>query len=116
VEPTTPFQIVWAIVSLHQTYYLVDVLALYVLLLLAAPLALLLLSEGRTLVLLIVSWVIWAGFQVFPQQTELPWTTAGNNLFYLAAWQALFFSAMVLAFTATDLSAWCARRGSTPCC
>jgi len=36
IEETTPLQVVWAIVSLHQTYYLVDVLALYVLLMLAA--------------------------------------------------------------------------------
>jgi enterochelin esterase-like enzyme len=98
VETDTPLQIVWAIISLHQTYYLVDVLALYVLLMLVAPLALLLLSEGGTVVLLLFSWIIWAGFQFFPQQTELPWTTAGNNLFYLAAWQALFFTAMVLGF------------------
>jgi enterochelin esterase-like enzyme len=104
VEPTTPLQIVWAIVSLHQTYYLVDVLALYVLLMLAAPLALLALSERRTLVLLAASWVIWAGFQVFPQQTELPWTTAGNNLFYLAAWQPLFFTAMAVGYHRQQLS------------
>ena len=50
IEETTPLQIVWAILSLHQTYYLVDVLALYVLLILVAPLAIFLLSEGHTLV------------------------------------------------------------------
>jgi S-formylglutathione hydrolase FrmB len=98
VETTSPLQLVWSVLSLHQTYYLVDVLALYVLLLLAAPLALLAMSEGGTLGLLAVSWLIWAGFQAFPQQTELPWTTAGNNLFYLAAWQALFFTAMVIGY------------------
>jgi enterochelin esterase-like enzyme len=98
IDEGTPLQIVWSIVSLHQTYYLVDVLALYVLLMLAAPLALLLLREGRTLIVLGASWLIWAGFQLFPQQTELPWTTAGNNLFYLSAWQALFFSAMVIGY------------------
>ena len=85
MDATTPLRIVWSIVSLHQTYYLVDVLALYVVLMLCAPLALLLLAQGRTVELLAVSWLIWAGFQFFPQQTELPWTTAGNNLFYLAA-------------------------------
>ena len=79
IDQGAPLQIVWSIVSLHQTYYLVDVLALYVLLMLAAPLALLMLREGRTLIVLAASWLIWAGFQLFPQQTELPWTTAGNN-------------------------------------
>ena len=106
IEETTPLQIVWAILSLHQTYYLVDVLALYVLLILAAPLALFLLCEGRTLSVLLGSWLIWAGFQFFPQQTELPWTTAGNNLFYLSAWQALFFTAMVIGYHRQQLRAF----------
>ena len=98
IEETTPLQIIWAILSLHQTYYLVDVLTLYVLLMLGAPLGLFLLCEGRTSILLITSWVIWAGFQVFPQQTDLPWPIAGNNLFYLSAWQALFFTAMAIGY------------------
>src|SRR5438105_1305901 len=91
IEETTPLQIVWAILALHQTYYLVDVIALYVLLILAAPLALFVLCEGGTVYVLLASWLIWAGFQFFPQQTELPWVMAGNNLFYLSAWQTLFF-------------------------
>ena len=98
IEESTPLQVVWAILSLHQTYYLVDVLTLYVLLMLGAPLALFLLCEGRTWVLLTSSWLIWAGFQIFPQQTDLPWTIAGNNLFYLPAWQALFFTAMAIGY------------------
>jgi enterochelin esterase-like enzyme/uncharacterized membrane protein len=98
VDTTSPIQLVWAIVSLHQTYYLVDVLALYVLLMLAAPLVLFLLCEGRTWLVMLGSWMIWLGFQFFPAQTELPWTTAGNNLFYLSAWQALFFTAMAIGF------------------
>jgi S-formylglutathione hydrolase FrmB len=98
VEATSPAQLVWAILSLHQTYYLVDVLALYVLLMLAAPLALLVLWDGRTWLVLGLSWLIWVGFQLFPRQTELPWTTAGNNLFYLSAWQPLFFTAMVVGY------------------
>jgi len=106
IEETTPLQVVWAIVSLHQTYYLVDVLALYVLLMLAAPLVLFLLCEGRTVWVLMGTWLIWAGFQVFPQQTELPWTTAGNNLFYLSAWQALFFTAMVIGYHRERLGAF----------
>lgn len=98
IDQGTPLQVVWGIISLHQTYYLVDVLALYVLLMLAAPLVLLLLCEGRTFAVLASSWLIWLGFQFFPRQTELPWTTAGNNLFYLASWQALFFTAMIVGY------------------
>src|SRR5215475_15826270 len=59
IDQGTPLQVVWSIISLHQTYYLVDVLALYVLLMLVAPLALLLLCEGRTLILLAATWLIW---------------------------------------------------------
>src|SRR5690242_5253717 len=51
IREGTPLQIVWTIFSLHQTYYLVDVLTLYVLLMLVAPLALFLLCEQRTWVL-----------------------------------------------------------------
>src|SRR5207237_10010770 len=104
VEGTGPVQLVWSILSLHQTYYLVDVLALYVLLMLGAPLALFVISDGRTWLLLAASWLIWLGFQFFPRQTELPWTTAGNNLFYLSACQALFFTGMVVGFHRDCLS------------
>jgi enterochelin esterase-like enzyme len=114
IDQGTPLQIVWGIVSLHQTYYLVDVLALYVLLMLVAPLALMLLCERRTLAVLGVSWLIWAGFQLFPNQTELPWTTAGNNLFYLAAWQALFFTAMVIGYHRKRLGALFSKRLQMP--
>ena len=114
VDATSQIQLVWAIVSLHQTYYLVDVLALYVLLMLAAPLVLFLLCEGRTWLVLFGSWVIWAGFQFFPAQTELPWTTAGNNLFYLSAWQALFFTAMVIGFHRQQLARTFGARWHVP--
>jgi enterochelin esterase-like enzyme len=114
IDQGTPLQIVWGIVSLHQTYYLVDVLALYVLLMLVAPLALMLLCEHRTLIVLAVSWLIWAGFQFFPNQTELPWTTAGNNLFYLAAWQALFFTAMVIGYHRQRLGELFGKRLQMP--
>jgi enterochelin esterase-like enzyme len=114
IDQGTPLQIVWGIVSLHQTYYLVDVLALYVLLMLVAPLALMLLCEHRTLAVLGVSWLIWGGFQLFPNQTELPWTTAGNNLFYLAAWQALFFTAMVIGYHRKRLGGLFSKRLQMP--
>ena len=98
IEESSPLQVVWAVLSLHQTYYLVDVLALYVVLMLAAPLAQFLMHDGRTWVLVMLSWLIWAGFQFFPRQSELPWTTDGNNLFHLSAWQVLFFTAMVIGY------------------
>jgi S-formylglutathione hydrolase FrmB len=114
LESTNPIQLVWAIVSLHQTYYLVDVLALYVLLMLAAPVALFLVCDGRTWLLITASWLIWVGFQFFPQQTELPWTTAGNNLFYLSAWQALFFTALAIGYHRERLGRLVSRNWQVP--
>ncbi|MBV9357319.1 MAG: OpgC domain-containing protein, partial [Chloroflexi bacterium] len=114
LEESSPLEVVWAILSLHQTYYLVDVLALYVLLMLAAPIALFLLCEGQTWILLGVSWVTWLGFQAFPAQTELPWTIAGNNLFHLSAWQVLFFTAMAIGYHRQRIGAVVRESARTP--
>lgn len=111
---SSPLQTIWAIFSLHQTFHLVDVLTLYVLLMLGAPLALFLLSEGRTAILLAISWLIWAGYQLFPQQTDLPWPIAGNNLFFLSAWQVLFFTAMVIGYHRKRLEAAIAASWRAP--
>ena len=46
VEPLTP-ELAVSILTLHRTYYLVDVMLLYTLLLVVSPLALLLLTTGR---------------------------------------------------------------------
>lgn len=98
IDRTDPVALVWSIVTLHQTYYLVDVPMLYALLLAAAPVAMILLHERRTWALLLVSWLLWLGYQVYPERTELPWTIQGNYLFFLAAWQVLFFTGMVIGY------------------
>ncbi len=92
------FAVVWSVLTLHQTYYLVDIPLLYALLMGLAPAAFFLLLEGRTWVVLGVTWAVWAGYQVYPDRTELPWTIGGNYLFYFPAWQVLFFTGMVLGF------------------
>jgi enterochelin esterase-like enzyme len=101
----TPFEVLWSILTLHQTAYLVDVMLLYTLLLLVAPAAVLLMHAGRTWIVALGSWLLWAGYQVFPGQSEVPWTIAGNNLFHFAAWQVLFFSGLVLGYHRKQLSA-----------
>jgi enterochelin esterase-like enzyme len=98
VDMSNPPALVWSILTLHQTYYLVDVPLLYALLLVVAPLAFILLWTGRTATLLALSWLVWAGYQVLPGGTELPWPIQDNNLFQLPAWQVLFFTAMALGF------------------
>jgi enterochelin esterase-like enzyme len=90
--------LVWSVLTLHQSYHLVDVPLLYALLLAAAPLALLLLHVGRTGVLLGLSWSLWLGFQLVPDSIRLPWPIQDNDAFELAAWQALFFTAMALGY------------------
>jgi len=101
----TPFEILWSILTLHQTTYLVDVMLLYTLLLLVAPAAVLLMHAGRTWIVVLGSWLLWGGYQLFPGQSEVPWTIAGNNLFHFAAWQVLFFSGLVLGYHRKRLSA-----------
>lgn len=93
-----PLELVVSIVTLHQTYYLVDIPLLYALLLLVAPIAFVMLYEGRSWVVLVASWTLWAAHQVFPEQTDFPWPIAGNYLFYFSAWQVLFFTAMVMGY------------------
>lgn len=98
IDRTDPVALVWSIVTLHQTYYLVDVPLLYALLLGVAPAAFLLLHERRTWIVLLTSWLLWAGYQVYPDRTELPWSISGNYLFFFAAWQVLFFTGMVIGY------------------
>lgn len=98
IDLHNPLALLWGVFTLHQTYYLVDIPLLYALLLLVSPLALLLLYERRAWIVLVVSGVLWAGNQVFPDASIVPWPIAGNYLFYFSAWQVLFFTAMVLGY------------------
>jgi enterochelin esterase-like enzyme len=94
----TPYEILWSILTLHQTAYLVDIMLLYTLLLLVAPVAVLLMHEGQTWIVLLGSCLLWGGYQLFPGQSEIPWPIAGNNLFHFAAWQVLFFAGLMLGY------------------
>jgi len=98
-----PTQFIVSVLTLHQTYYLVDVPLLYALLLLAAPLALILLSQGRTAAVLAGSWLLWGLYQFFPTQVGVPWAIQGNHLFFFAAWQVFFFTGLVLGWHRSEL-------------
>jgi hypothetical protein len=84
------------VLLLRQTMYLSDVMMLYTFLLLATPLALWLLIKRRAGLLLIASSALWLAFQI--GRVQIPWNIVGNGTFNLAAWQLLFFVAMVLGF------------------
>jgi hypothetical protein len=97
VEPLTP-QLAVGILTLHRTYYLVDVMLLYTLLLVVSPLALLLLTSGATWAVLLFSGGVWLLYQWFPAQALVPWTIVNNDTFVVSAWQIWFFGGMVIGY------------------
>ncbi len=98
VDFSDPLGFVVSVLTLHRTYYVVDIPLLYALLLAATPVALMLLTQGHTRLLLALSWLLWAAYQFFPEQADVPWPIAGNYAFHFSAWQALFFTGMVLGY------------------
>ncbi|HXI15980.1 MAG TPA: OpgC domain-containing protein, partial [Chloroflexota bacterium] len=84
VEPLTP-QLVVSLLTLHRTYYLVDVMLLYTVLLLGAPIALLLLHVGRTWALIAISVGLWGVHLNFPREASVPWEIANNETFRVSA-------------------------------
>ncbi len=98
-----------SVITLHRTYYLVDVTLLYVLLLATSTIAFVLMAQGRTWVVLGASWLLWLVYQVLPDQADMPWPIAGNNLFHFAAWQVLFFTGLVIGHHWDDLRPRLAR-------
>jgi hypothetical protein len=102
-------EIIVAALTLHYTYHGTDILAMYTLLLLAAPLMLLLLSVGEWYWVLIPSWLWWLTYQFYPEEAALPWYIRHGENFPLAAWQVLFVTGHVLGFYRTALSEWLQR-------
>src|SRR3954469_19678574 len=83
---------------LHFTWHGTDILALYVLLMAASPLALFVLAEGHHWRMLAGSWALWLMFQVAPEQAVIPWPIEHATTFPFAAWQALFMTALVIGY------------------
>jgi enterochelin esterase-like enzyme len=98
VDVGSPLSFVVSVFTLHRTYYLVDVPLLYSLLLLIAPLALVLVSQGQTAIVLGASWLLWGLYQLFPEYADLPWPIDGNYLFHFSAWQVLFFTGLAIGY------------------
>src|SRR5512135_2728477 len=63
VDIGNPFQFTFNVIILHETYYLADIPLMYTLLMAAAPIGLYFLYKGRTALLVVGSWLVWAGFQ-----------------------------------------------------
>lgn len=98
IDTRDPISVVVSILTLHRTYYLVDVMLLYTLLFLLAPLALVLLGQGKRWWVLGGSWLLWGLFQLWPGCVALPWPIEGNTVFNLSAWQVIFFTALVIGY------------------
>ena len=109
VDLHDPLSLVVSVLTLHRTYYLVDIPLLYTLLLLVSPLALLLLARGRTDVMLAGSWGLWAVYQFFPREALAPWSVDGNYLFFFSAWQVFFFTGLALGWHHSELTERLAR-------
>src|SRR5579884_3630889 len=95
-DARSPIEFLVGVITLHRTYYLVDVLSLYVLVLLVSIGVFVLLLRGQALLVLAGAWLVWLLYQLFPDQVAMPWTIQGNNLFYFAPWQVLFFTGVVI--------------------
>ena len=54
--------------------------------------------EGKTWVLVGLSWLVWGMFQLFPNEAATTWPIAGNYLFVFSAWQLLFFNGLALGY------------------
>jgi hypothetical protein len=102
-------EIAVAALTLHYTYHGTDILAMYTLLLLIAPLVLLLLSERGWYTVLIPSWLLWLAYQIYPEEASVPWYIRHGENFPLAAWQVLFVTGQVLGFYRGTLTGWLRR-------
>jgi enterochelin esterase-like enzyme len=107
---TDPPALVIGVLTLHRTYYLIDVMVLYTLLLALAPLALYGLARGHTRLILLASWALWLAFQIAPDGADIPWPIQGNYLFHFSAWQVFFFTAMVIGYHRQRIAGWFSRR------
>lgn len=103
IDFTDPVGFVASVLTLHRTYYLVDIPLLYTFVILLAPLAVTLLSERLGAVALALSWLWWGAYQFFPEDTDTPWMIAGNYLFYFSAWQVFFATGLFLGWHESEL-------------
>ncbi|HEY3116203.1 MAG TPA: OpgC domain-containing protein, partial [Chloroflexota bacterium] len=98
IDLTDRWALMVSILTLHRTYYLVDIPLLYTIALFVSPLVLVLLSQGYTGVVVGASLALWAAYQLFPEYAGTPWDITGNYLFHFSAWQIFFVIGMVLGW------------------
>jgi hypothetical protein len=89
-----------------------DILPLYVLLLLAAPLALWLIYKRKTLWLIGGSILLYALYHLSPQTFEWDMVNKQRSLFPFMTWQLLFVGGMLVAANREALARWHSRKPS----
>lgn len=98
VDLGDPIAFVIGVLTLRQTYFLVDVPLLYTILFLCAPAAFILLDRGKGWVVLTVSALVYVAYQFFPTLVILPWPIERDFTFHFSAWQVLFFAGLWLGY------------------
>ncbi len=101
-----PAALIVAALTLARTAYGAEYLALYAVLLLVAPLALLACAEGRGWLVPLVSVALYLAAQLYPEVLALPFATGVS----LVAWQVLFFGGLTLGYHREALGAFVARH------
>lgn len=102
-------QFIIGTLTLHQTYHLADVLLMYTFFVAAAGPVLALFARGKVRWVLAGSWTLWLVWQIWPNQAQVPWTIDRNDVFQLAAWQALFVTALAVGYYRRTLEQRLAR-------
>lgn len=101
VKPTpaplgTPLlELIWQTLTFHYLYGWTDYLRLYIIFLVASPLAIWLLRRGWWYIVLAASWIVW---WLYPHFSHDYW---GSPI----SWQLVFFSGMVIGFHWPELAA-----------
>lgn len=98
VDLGDPLEFTFNVIILHETYYLADIPMMYAIFMTLAPCGLWLLYKSRGGLLLLLSFLVWAGFQFVNAEQILIWPIIGGTTFHPAAWQLFFAWAMVLGY------------------
>jgi OpgC protein len=102
-------ELIVATLTLRYTWHGTDILALYTVLVAAAPLIFFLMVEGRTGWALTGSWGLWVLHHAFPSYAQVPWPIQHAENFPIAAWQALFVTALAAGYHRPAIEAWLCR-------
>ncbi len=91
--PDFNFDLVVKMITLRQNFGWSDLLATYAVLLAVSPIVLYFITQKKTWWVVGLSWALWLGYQVFPQNFSPEIGT-----FPIFAWQLLFINGLVIGF------------------